>query len=291
LQVIPCRDSEGGMNWDDLRVAAAIRDEGTFAGAAVRLHLDETTVARRLARLERSLDLRLFEAVDGRRRPTRHGEAILAQAAAIARHVAEVTAVRGRLPGPAGRFRIACTSGIAEDVLSARVGPFLTKHPGLTLQLLASSANVRFSRWEADLAVRLGKPSKGDFAISKLAELRLYLLEPAKARVSDPIVCAYPPELDAIPETHFLRARGLHERARLVTDNLRVIRHLVGQGNAVGVLPEYICDDLLAERSLRATLLPDRRDVWLLVQNHLRRDRAVRLVIDWLRASFDDLRR
>jgi DNA-binding transcriptional LysR family regulator len=279
------------MNWDDLRVAGAIRDEGTFAGAAARLRLDETTVARRLARLERTLDLRLFEAVDGIRRPTRQGAAVLAHAESIARHVAEIGAVRSRSPGPTGRFRIACTSGIAEDVLSPGVGEFLAEHPGLTLQLLASNANVRFSRWEADLAVRLGKPSRGDFAISKLAELRLYLLEPAKRQAPEAIVCAYPPELDSIPETRALRARGLQQRARLVTDNLGVLRRSIAQGNAVGVLPEYACGSLLAERSLRATLLPERRDVWLLVQNHLRRDRTVRLVIDWLRGSFERLPR
>jgi DNA-binding transcriptional LysR family regulator len=246
------------MNWDDLRVVGAISDEGSFAGAAARLRLDETTISRRLARLERSLDLRLFEAVDGVRRPTTEGEAVLAHAAAIAREAAKIGAVRGRSPGPTGRFRIACTTAIAEDVLSPVVGEFLARHPGLTLQLLVSSANVRFSRWEADLAIRLGKPSRGDFAISKLAELRLYLLEPAKRQGAAPVVCAYPPELDSIPETHALRTRGLQQRARLVTDNLRVIRRLIAQGNAAGVLPEYACGNLLDERTLRATLLPDR---------------------------------
>ena len=38
------------MNWDDLRIVAAIRDEGTFAGASARLRIDETTVGRRLSR-------------------------------------------------------------------------------------------------------------------------------------------------------------------------------------------------------------------------------------------------
>jgi hypothetical protein len=38
-------------------------------------------------------------------------------------------------------------------------------------------------------------------------------------------------------------------------------------------------------------LLPRRRDVWLLVQNHLKRDAATRVVIDWVRDSFSDLAR
>ncbi|MBA1942011.1 LysR family transcriptional regulator, partial [Escherichia coli] len=74
---------------------------------------------------------------------------------------------------------IASTNAIAEEVLAPRTGALLRAHPGLTLQFLTSSDNVKFSRWEADLAIRLRKPDKGDFAISKLAEVRLYFFEPA----------------------------------------------------------------------------------------------------------------
>ena len=52
------------MDWDDLKIAVAVRDSGTFAGAGARLRLDETTVARRLARLQKSLGVSLFEAID-----------------------------------------------------------------------------------------------------------------------------------------------------------------------------------------------------------------------------------
>src|SRR6185369_9963752 len=34
------------MNWDDLRIIAAVREEGTYAGASSRLRMDVTTVGR-----------------------------------------------------------------------------------------------------------------------------------------------------------------------------------------------------------------------------------------------------
>jgi hypothetical protein len=46
---------------------------------------------------------------------------------------------------------------------------------------------------------------------------------------------------------------------------------------------------VLADRRLRATLLPRRRDAWLLVQNHLKRDPAARVVIDWVRDCFQGI--
>jgi DNA-binding transcriptional LysR family regulator len=70
-----------------------------------------------------------------------------------------------------------------------------------------------------------------------------------------------------------------------------VIRTLIQGHLAVGVLPEYSCEALLDDRRLRATLLPKRRDVWLLVQNHLKRDGAARVAIDWVRGCFQDFSR
>jgi len=83
------------------------------------------------------------------------------------------------------------------------------------------------------------------------------------------------------------KARGLKPQVRCITDSVRVISTLIRGHQAVGVLPEYGCEALLADRRLRATLLPRRRDVWLLVQNHLKRDPAARTVIDWLRECFE----
>ena len=48
------------MNWDDLRIIAAVRDEGSYAGASARLRIDETTVGGRVSRIERALGLRPF---------------------------------------------------------------------------------------------------------------------------------------------------------------------------------------------------------------------------------------
>src|ERR1700744_5317064 len=211
------------MNLDDLRIVAAVSDEGTYAGPSARVRSDETPVGGRLARIERALGVRLFEAADGVRKPTRQCELVLGHVNAMAEHVAEIGKVGANPSGPSGHFRIACTNAVAEEILSPRAGGLLGRHPGLALQFLASGENVKFSRWQADLAVRLRKPEKGDFTISKLAEVRLYLIEPAIERDVEPLICAYPEQLDLTPEAQFLKARGLRQRARCVTDNIRVI--------------------------------------------------------------------
>ncbi|WP_284419255.1 MULTISPECIES: LysR family transcriptional regulator [unclassified Bradyrhizobium] len=274
------------MNWDDLRIVAAVRDAGSYAGAGARLRIDETTVGRRLARIEIALGVRLFEAIDGVRRPTAACETVLAHVEAMAHHAAGIAQVGAAQTGVSGRFRIAATAAVAESILAPRTASLLTAHSGLRLHVLTASHNVSFSRWQADFAIRLRKPDKGDFTIARLGSLRLYLIEPASAAPS--FVCAYPDALDAIPEQQILKQRKLIDAARCITDNVRVMSEVLRSGQAAAVLPEHACHDLLGDRTLRVTQLPRRRDVWLLVQTHLKRDPAARVVIDWLRDCFAD---
>ena len=282
------RATPSTMNWDDLRIIAAVRDRGTYAGASARLRIDETTVARRVARIQASLGVTLFDAVDGARKPTGYCEQILAHVHEIARHVAEIGNVGKASGGAIGRVRIATTPVIAEEILAPRTAQFLRANPGLTLQIKASEENVNFSRWEADLAVRLRKPDRGDFTIVKLADMRLYLFEPVTRRASGgrPIVCCFPEELDHTPESQCLLARRLYSESRCITENSRVVHALIKAHAAIGVLPGLMSADLLRDRRLRATPLATRREAWLLVQNHFKRGPGARAVIDWVRDSF-----
>jgi len=282
------RDELRMMNWDDLRIIQAVRQEGSYSGAAATLLIDETTVSRRLTRIERALGVTLFEAVDGVRKPTANCELVASHIQAIARHVAEIGNVGNETTGPVGRFRVASINSIAEEVLAPGLASLLAANPGITIELLTSNERVNFSRWEADLAVRLRRPERGDFTIQKLVDTQLYFFEPTDVSSADgqQLVCCYPERLDRSPETEFLKSRGLQSGARCVTDNARVIRSLIRSRNAVGILPDYLCEDLLSDPHLRATPVSRSRDTWLLIQSHLKGNSAARIVIDWIRERF-----
>jgi DNA-binding transcriptional LysR family regulator len=56
--------------WDDLRYVLALARFATIAEAARRLSVDEATVGRRIARIERQLGARLFDRAQHRLAPT-----------------------------------------------------------------------------------------------------------------------------------------------------------------------------------------------------------------------------
>jgi DNA-binding transcriptional LysR family regulator len=279
------------MNWDDLRIVLAIRDTGTFAGASARLRIDETTVARRLMRIQSALGVRLFDAVDGVRRPTPQCEIIFERIQNAAFQIAKIDEVSKQTAGIVGRIRIASTNSVMEEILAPRVAGFLLDNPGIILQLKAGNENVDFSRWQADIAIRLKKPDKGDFIVTRIADLQLYFFSPRGKQDLEALVCAYPSELDQTPESLFLNNMGAQSRARCVTDNIRTVRALIRSYAFCGVLPEYFSGDLLDDPRLTATRLPEQRQVWLLVQRHLKVDPAARLVVAWVKQCFQELAR
>ena len=276
------------MNWDDLRIAMAVHKCGSYSGASAELRVDETTVARRLARLQRDLGVPLFEAVDGARKPTAQCEEILTHVAQIAQHVERIGDVGTTCEGPVGHYRIAATDSIAAEVLGPKIARFLSGHPGIRLQIITSTENVNFSRWQADIAIRLKKPDKGDFVISKLADMGLYLIEPVD--IDSPnggrMVCGYPEDLDLTPESQYMSAAGLLPVARCLTKNLLVAKALIRSRACCGILPGYMCAEFRGDDTLKLTRLDATREAWLLVQDHLKHDPATRVVIDWIRDCF-----
>ena len=278
------------MNWDDLRIARAVFDSGSYAAAGARLRINETTVARRVARLQDELGFTLFEAVDGVRRPTQQCRELVAATVMMADQADRIARIGAIDVGLAGRRRIAVTESIAAEVLAPHAPGFLKDHPEIAIDFRISTSNVNFARWEADLAVRLQKPEKGDFIISKLADLVLCLVEPTDVvRDGRDVVCAFPEDLDRTPESEYLSRVGLYGRARCMTKNVLVARRMVQAGDCSAILPRYMCAEIMRDRSFKVTELSDVREVWLLVQPHLKDDAATRSVIDWIRRCFASL--
>ncbi|MEX3008182.1 LysR family transcriptional regulator [Hoeflea sp. TYP-13] len=280
------------MNWDDLRIAIAVQQTGSYLAAAARLQIDETTVSRRIARLERSVGFKLFEAVDGVRRPTVLGGEMLRHAVHMSQEAARIEGLGERADHPTETIRLATTDSIAVEVLASAAPLFLTKHPGLSLQFLASTENVNFSRWEADFAIRPHKPDKGDFIITKIGEWVFYMFTPKDlaGTVNEPILCAYPEGLDMSPESQYLISSGQMKKAKCRTKNLLVIKKMLETGLCRGILPGFMSGDFLGNSKFEAERLAFTREIWLLMQPHLKQEPLARDFVDWIKLCFSDIK-
>src|SRR5262249_27810821 len=80
----PCKNQQKTgprvFNWDDLRYVLELSRRGRLAAAARALQVDHTTVARRVAALENTLNTRLFDRTPRGYVLTKAGTALLAHA-------------------------------------------------------------------------------------------------------------------------------------------------------------------------------------------------------------------
>ena len=164
------------FNWDDLRFVLELARRGRLAAASRALHVDHTTVARRVSALETALNTRLFDRTPRGYIPTKAGQALIEHAEMMeARAIKLYEDVSGEDATLTGTVRMAATEGLAIEFLAKEMPRFRERHPGITIELIASTPQLDLSRREADLAITLSRPQSGRLIAWKLADYALGL--------------------------------------------------------------------------------------------------------------------
>jgi DNA-binding transcriptional LysR family regulator len=147
-------------DWDDLKVFLHAARGGSLGSAAKRLRVDQSTVSRRIARLESTLGIALFERLPSGLKVTEAGDRLLCHAERIeSAFIAMREDVQGGDSQMAGRVRLATMEGIASLYLAERFARLHQMHPNLTVELLTSPQTVSVNRREADLFLSFFRPS------------------------------------------------------------------------------------------------------------------------------------
>lgn len=259
------------VNWNDLRVFLEVARAGQIGKAAKTLRLDPTTIGRRLKRLERDLERRLFERTHDGQVLTQAGEKLLAKAEPMASVAREIEDERGPGEGLNGTLRLSVSEGFGSQFLTRYLGDFAKSHPGVVLELVASSGFLSPSKREADIAVLLSRPKMGPLICRKLSDYQLMLYASgdyidrmgAPSSASDLArshsLISYVPDLLYAPELNYLDEFHAGLTAQIQSSSVNAQHRLVMEGAGIGVLPCFIgdaspglhrvCDHLKVQRS------------------------------------------
>lgn len=160
------------MKWDDLRYFTAVARAGSLTGAAALLRVDASTVGRHVEALERALALQLFvRRRDGYslnaagERLLRHARALEAEIDALHRTVV----AEERLPS--GTVTVTSAESMGECFLLRHLPALCARHPGLRIDLVIDSRSFDLTRREADVALRLARPTQADLKARRLGVL------------------------------------------------------------------------------------------------------------------------
>lgn len=165
----------GQLNWDDLRYFLEVARTQRASGAAKRLGVDYTTVARRIRALEDALGTLLFDkSRSGGFILTAEGQRLLAYVDAMETTVQTATEQLANTGHAlSGHVRVGSTEGFGCFFLAPHLARFQDAHPNISIDLLPVPHFVSLSKREADIAVTLERPEHGQTVYTKLCDYRL----------------------------------------------------------------------------------------------------------------------
>jgi DNA-binding transcriptional LysR family regulator len=159
-------------DWGDLRFFLAVARAGSTLAAARELKVNQTTVARRIAALEESLGVRLFDRNQDGYCISEAGADFLAQAERVAGEAETFSRlVEQRKRNLSGVVRLTTPDAVANILVTPSLAEFMELYPDIRVEVIGTDARLDLSRGEADIALRAGNlPSDPGLVVRKLAE-------------------------------------------------------------------------------------------------------------------------
>lgn len=157
------------MDWDKLRIFHAVAEAGSFTHAGEQLNLSQSAVSRQIAALEEYLQTSLFHRHARGLILTEQGELLYRTAhdvfAKLAMAEAMLTDSKDK---PSGELKVTTPVAFGSIWVAPRVREFVDLYPDVTLVLKADDRELDLSMREADVAIRMRKPTQPDLIQRKL---------------------------------------------------------------------------------------------------------------------------
>ena len=160
------------FDWDDLKHFLAVARHGSTTAAGRALELDQSTVQRRLAHLEKHIGQALVERSPSGYRLTTYGQLLLPYAQKVEQDMmAFQDILRTSARELNGAIRLTCPEPIVARITrSPLLERLKMRHPGLHLEFVMSDHYVDLKKGEADVALRSGDTVDNQLVGRKIAD-------------------------------------------------------------------------------------------------------------------------
>lgn len=287
----------GTADWDLLQSLHAVLEAGSFSAAARLRRLTQPTLGRHIDQLERQLGAPLFlrsprglQATDLALALKPHLADMAAAAAASGRDAAEVA-------NGAGVVRVAAAEIMGAEVLPEILARFHEAHPLIDVELTISNRLEDLSRRDADIAVRMARPTQNALVAKKAGELGLgfyatpgYLGRHGAPRSRDDLashaMIGWDRLAPPIPEGLDIGRPITRDIFAFRTDHDLAQLAALKAGFGIGV-----CQHQIAARAGLVQALPGdlfRLDIWICMHETLRGSPRMRLMFDHLAKELGD---
>jgi len=286
------------FDWNKARAFWVVANEGSFSAAARALGMSQPTLGRAINSLEADLKLTLFERVGKGLELTESGIKLFEHVRPMAEAASLFSlAAQGQHQEVSGDVCISLTEFDAFFRLPECIQTLQQQAPNIRLEVVVSNHISDLKRREADIAIRYQRPTQEDLIAKKIGQENVFLYgHKDYVATLDLTDIQHPKGLKLIGFDHsdqmksYLKNLGWgieDEHFTLLCKNQMVQWQFIQQGVGVGFLPDHVA---ARDTSLVPVFVdqyePIVLDVWLVTHRELHTSRKVRMVFDFLAASF-----
>lgn len=292
-----------GIDWALWRSFLAVAEAGSLSGAARAIGLTQPTVGRHIDTLEAAVGQTLFLRTAQGLAVTESAVALIPEARAMQMTADSLARRASSAPQVGvGTVRIAASHMVGAEVLPIALSPLLAAQKGLAVELALSNDSADLLHREADLAIRMMRPSQGSLVARRLGPVpiglfaqRAYLERVGPVNRLEDLAnhLLIGPDADpaALAGLSVFEGTLGRQKLRLRTDSEAAQIASIRAGLGIGPMQSAIArrDPMLAP--VLADEIGWTLEAWLVLHDDLRRLPMVRLVADHLSSVLPSLLR
>lgn len=287
------------INLNNLIFFLELARRGRLMPAARHLHVDYTTVSRRVAELEKSVSVALFERKSSGFQLTEEGRRLLSLAEKIEALALSVQETIAQAPSePHGRVRVTSMEGIAAYYLADKFAEFSTQYPEILIELVTERHLVNLSKREADISISFAPPIGTHLNIHNAGQFKLclyatgkYLTKRGSPNSLDELLehdfIDYVTELVSVPGFHWLLDILKPDNVVFRSTSIAAQQNAVAGGRGIALLPVFSAKKDPRLIPVLPELFSIKRDIIIAVHENIEYVSRVRAVTQFLKIQIE----
>lgn len=282
------------MDWQLIQVFLSVAEAGSLSQASTRLMMSQPTVGRYIADLEAQTGRSLFHRKRSGMELNQAGLELVAYARAMAKQAEQFNLkLAGTDPNLSGSVRLTASHVVATYILPLLLAEFQRQEPDIQLEIVASNSVENLLARDADLAIRMFRPTQQELIARKVNELSMGVY--ASSRYFE--LYGKPATLDELLQHRLLGYdrddairkgmaafgfKAAREQFVLRTDDQVAYWEYVKAGLGIGFGANVIAQQNPSLQRLFPHLPIPSLEVWLTAHQELRLNQRIRRVMDFL---------
>lgn len=273
------------VNWEDFRYFLTLAETGSFSAAARRLSVDHSMVVRRVGLLEADLGLRLIDRLPKAVMLTEEGTELARKGQDVVRDILSVERAAVSLGQKvSGTVCASVPPAMANIILAPRLPDLRRDHPEIDLILLGEVSFSALDKRQADISLRLSRPTQNGLVTRKIADLPFGFYGAKDATICEKNwnFINWDKTHTDIPQYAWIEKRLQGRDVVLRANDISIQARAAAAGVGVALLPDFIGarHPMLHRLHVDDDFPP--RELWIAVHDDLRKAPRVRAVLDFL---------